>query len=300
MRTDDNQSTSRRRFAAFGAWLALASLMAPQVALASTMQNARPSLVIPTLKPIDGTSIQQVDTTKLEHFDDELNSLRQRFDSSDGPRDWATLIELGRLELAQGRYEAAAAQFENAKAVAPDPKRRVESAYRMAVTLLMVGRNQLDVLKEITDPVRREAQRLQANASIRRAGQTLNEAQRQVPESREIAMARVDAWRTLGDQLETRSALFQLATIDPAIQADEKFDPATLTIVVVVLIAGSFIVQHFELGMQPEKRAQIVVVLDVLAGLASLGAGPIGQAGASLYFGAGPGVAPITKDGGAR
>lgn len=295
MGQNDFRRTSRRRFTAAGTWVALASLMTQQTVLASQPQNARPSLVIPTLAPKPGESIGQVDVTKLQDFDRNLEELRARFDASGGTRDWATLIELGRLELAQARYEAAAVQFENARAIASDPKQRVESAYRMGVTLLMSGRNLLDSLDEVKDPARREAQRLQAKSTIRRAGQTLNDTQRQAPKSREIAMARVDAWRTLGDQLETQSALFQLATIDPKIQADEKFDPATLTIVVVVLIAGSFIVQHFDLGLQPEKRAQIVIVLDILAGFAATGAGPVGVAGAGLYFGAGPGIEPFNK-----
>lgn len=196
---------------------------------------------------------------------------------------WADLIERGRIAIAEGDFAAASTVFESSLNSA-------ESEVQKAISLRFLGHALLASAQSI--PCRRDGERARRDALLRRAGGSLNEAQRHAPACRDLAAARVTAWSQAGDELETLAAEHQLRVIDPSMEGTARMEPATVAIICfVVFKSGQMVLKRCEFkGVLPAKhRAALLACCDV-AVVATLMLAPGGASLAEMGLGIAEGV----------
>lgn len=221
--------------------MAMAALAAPDAALANVPSRPPP------------TAFTASDPAKLDAaIEERLSQLR----STSGAWGWRELIDRGRIGVAQGDFASAATAFEAAHGAAPGPAERITTAYCWASALIAAAQA-LPEVDRAPHPGRARMLLL--------AGTLLNAAQREVPQSREVAAARVTAWSLLGDELETTAAEHQLRVIDPTLEGNPRCDLVTIGIVaLVVFVSGRYVLQTFEFRgyLEPEQRLALLSVFD--------------------------------------
>ena len=223
-----------------GAGLAAIALLAPQAAIASATRTAPPALTVTDPAQLDGAAARR------------LGELR----AIPGNWGWRELVDRGRVAVAQGDFPAAAMAFEAAFKAAPADAERAMSAYCWASALIASAQS-LPGVKGAENPARRPL--------LVQAGNLLNEVQRDVPQSREVAAARLSAWSLLGDELETTAAEHQLRVIDPALEGNPRCDLVTIGIVaLVVFVSGRYVLKTFEFEgyLEPKQRLALLSVFD--------------------------------------
>lgn len=239
-----------------GALASVVSLAAPHAAVAMT--SAAPPVAF-TVK--DPAQLDAAAAARLE----ELRS-------KSGSWGWAELIDRGRIAVAQGDFAAAATAFEAANSAATGNAERVMTAYCWA-SALIASAQALPVVKGAPHPNR--------DRLLAQAGKLLNDTQRSVPQSRDVAAARLTAWSLLGDELETTAAEHQLRVIDPTLEGNPRCEPTTVAVVVlIVFLAGKYTLKVYDFKgyLEPEQRLALLAALDFgarLAGKIASGQPPI-------------------------
>lgn len=225
---------------AAGVLACMAALAAPHAAIATA--PAAPPMAFTVKDPA------QLDAAAVAR----LEELR----SKSGSWGWAELVDRGRIAVAQGDFAAAATAFEAASSAAAGDAERVMTAYCWASALIASAQSLPDV-KGGPHPNR--------DRLLSQAGRLLNAAQRSVPQSRDIAAARLTAWSLLGDELETTAAEHQLRVIDPTLEGNPRCEPATIgLIVLIVFVAGRYALQVYDFKgyLEPEQRLALLAALD--------------------------------------
>lgn len=236
-----------------GAALCAASLAAPHLAIAGSTPAVPPSAL--TVKDPAG-----LDAAIAER----LEALRGK----QGAWQWRDLIDRGRIAIGAGDFAGAAASFEAATQAAPDAATRVMSEYCWGNALVSAA--------QILPPDAQKAPHPQRLVMLASGGSVLNAAQLKVPLSRDVAAARLTAWSSLGDGLETMAAEHQMRVIDPTLEGIPRCDPMTMAVIVLVVCAGSGIaLRTIDMTeyMKPEQRLMLLRICDrgaVLAGSALL------------------------------
>lgn len=205
-------------------------------------------------------------------LDDAIEQRLAELRSKASAWDWIDLVERGRIAVAEGDFAGASIAFEASLQCADEPIERL-------VSLQLLGRALLHDAQ--TMPVPGDQERDARSATLRRAGDCLNEAQIFSPLSRDIAAARVTAWSQSGDQLETLAAEHQLRVIDPAMEGTARMDPITAAIVCyAVFKAGQLILKHYDFGgnLKAEHRAAMLGALDFAVSASLTGLPFAGQA----------------------
>ncbi len=170
---------------------------------------------------------------------------------------WADMIERGRLAIAEGDFAGAVTVFESSLRSSATEAQHAVSLQFLGNALLASGQSM---------SCRRDGERGRRDAIIRRAGATLNDAQRLVPFSRDIAASRVAAWSQLGDELETLAAEHQLRVIDPSMEGTARMEPLTVGIICfVVFKSGQLVLRHCEFKgrLDPKHRAALLACFDL-------------------------------------
>lgn len=181
-----------------------------------------------------------------------LDELRARPDAWG----WRELVDRGRIAIAQGDFASAAMAFEAARHASSSEVERVTATVCWANSLIAAAQA-MTPFKDGVDPRR--------TPMLAQAGRLLNEAQRIVPMSREVAAARVTAWSLLGDELETTAAEHQLRVIDPALEGNPRCEPMTIgMIALVVFVSGKYILKVYDFKgyLEPEQRLALLQTFD--------------------------------------
>jgi hypothetical protein len=223
-----------------GTALAVVALLAPKAALASAIRPGPPALTVTDAGQLDAAAARRLDELR----------------AAPGNWGWRELVDRGRVAVAQGEFPAAAMAFEAAFKAAPTDAERAMSAYCWASALIASAQS-LPGVKGAENPARRPL--------LVQAGNLLNEVQRDVPQSREVAAARLSAWSLLGDELETTAAEHQLRVIDPALEGNPRCDLVTIGIVaLVVFVSGRYVLKTFEFEgyLEPKQRLALLSVFD--------------------------------------
>lgn len=221
--------------------LAAMALIAPDFALASSIRVGPPALTVTDASQLDAVAANRLD---------ELRAIP-------GNWGWRELVDRGRVAVAQGDFPSAAMAFEASYKAAPREAERAMSAYCWASALIASAQSLPPGAKGVAHPAR--------SALLAQAGMLLNGVQREAPQSREVAAARLTAWSLLGDELETAAAEHQLRVIDPTLEGNPRCDLVTIGIVaLVVCISGRYALKTFEFEgyLEPKQRLALLSVFD--------------------------------------
>lgn len=225
---------------AAGVLACLLSLAAPHAAIA----------MAPAAPPVSfkGVAEAQLDAAAAAR----LEQLR----SKSGSWGLLDLIDRGRIAVAQGEFETAAAMFEVANKSATTDAERVATRYCFASALIVWAQSLPD--DDATS-------KSKCNQKLSQAGTLLDQAQRIMPQSRDIAAARVTAWSLLGDRLRLAAAEHQLRVIDPTQEGTARCSAAVIgTVVVVVCKLGKITLEKFDFKgyLTPDQRLMLLKALD--------------------------------------
>lgn len=250
-----------------GVALCAASLSAPHLTIANAALAGPPS------------ALTVVDPARL---DGEIAARLEELSTKQGAWQWSDLIDRGRIAIGEGDFAGAAISFEAATQSAPDAATRVMSKYCWGNALISAA--QVLPPNEKKDPHPRRL------AMLTRAGCVLNAAQFDAPRSRDVAAARLTAWSSLGDGLETMTAEHQMRDIDPLLEGIPRCEPMTLFVIALVVCAGGGIVLRridTKGYIEPEQRLMLLKIFDrgaMLAGSAVLGVPWSGSVDAADVF----------------
>lgn len=237
-----------------GAALCAVSLSAPHLAIANAALAGPPS------------ALTVEDPARL---DGEIAARLEALRAKQGAWQWRELIDRGRIAIGEGDFAGAAISFEAATQSAPDAAARVMSEYCWGNALISAA--------QVLPPNEKKDPHPHRLAMLARAGCVLNAAQFDAPLSRDVAAARLTAWSSLGDGLETMTAEHQMRVIDPTLEGIPRCEPMTLFVVALVVCAGGRIVLRTidtKGFLEPEQRLMLLKIFDrgaMLAGSAVFG-----------------------------
>jgi hypothetical protein len=219
---------------------AIASLLAPDAALVLALHPGPPALTVTDANTLDKAAAARLDELR----------------AAPGNWGWRELVDRGRVAIAQGEFSAAAMAFEAAFKAAPTDAERAMSAYCWASALIASAQS-LPNVEGSENPAKR--------LLLVQAGNLLNEVQRDVPQSREVAAARLSAWSLLGDELETTVAEHQLRVIDPSLEGNPRCLLTIGIVAFVVFSTSGYVLKTYEFDgyLEPEQRLALLSVLDV-------------------------------------
>jgi hypothetical protein len=219
---------------------AIASLLAPDAALVLALHPGPPALTVTDANTLDKAAAARLDELR----------------AAPGNWGWRELVDRGRVAIAQGEFSAAAMAFEAAVQAAPTDAERTMSEYCWASALIACAQS-LPNVEGCANPAR--------GPLLAQAGNLLNKVQRDVPQSGEVAAARLSAWSLLGDELETTVAEHQLRVIHPNLEGNPRCLLTIGVVAFVVCVSGRYVLKTYEFDgyLKPEQRLALLSVLDV-------------------------------------